>query len=167
MVSRTCDAEVLGCAPAGLRAPEVLSESAKTWVDSKRRDLTELMWSSAGIVRRRADMKAALQQLATLHHDVQVSTCCQHTALLLLVLCRVLFPVVQCMASKVPPIALVCSGCLVGSSIHERHLDVLSLNGQTTGRRRDKTGVSAFSCVSDRVTRREVWIEALCCWKRR
>ena len=51
----------------------MLSESAKVWVDSKRRDLTQLMWSSAGIVRRRADMKAALQQLATLHRDVQVS----------------------------------------------------------------------------------------------
>ena len=72
VVSRECDAQVLGCSSAGLRAPEVLSDSAKTWVDSKRRDLTQLMWSSAGIVRRRADMKAALQQLATLHHDVQV-----------------------------------------------------------------------------------------------
>ena len=60
----------------------MLSESAKTWVDSKRRDLTELMWSRAGIVRRRADMKAALQQLATLHHDVQVSTRSWHTAFL-------------------------------------------------------------------------------------
>lgn len=40
---------------------------------SKRRDLTQLMWDAAGIVRRRADMKAALQQLAILHHEVQVS----------------------------------------------------------------------------------------------
>ena len=51
----------------------MLSESAKMWVDSKRRDLTQLMWSSAGIVRVRDDMKVALQQLATLHHEVQVS----------------------------------------------------------------------------------------------
>ena len=58
---------------AGLRTPERLSESAAAWVDSKRRDLTQLMWDAAGIVRRRADMKAALQQLATLHHEVQVS----------------------------------------------------------------------------------------------
>ena len=36
--------------------------------------MTQLMWDSAGIVRRRADMKAALQHLATLHHEVQVST---------------------------------------------------------------------------------------------
>ncbi len=58
---------------AGLRTPERLSESTAAWVDSKRRDLTQLMWDAAGIVRRRADMKAALQQLATLHHEVQVS----------------------------------------------------------------------------------------------
>ena len=44
------------------------------WVESKRIDVTQLMWDSAGIVRRRADMKAALQHLATLHHEVQVST---------------------------------------------------------------------------------------------
>ena len=44
------------------------------WVESKRTDVTQLMWDSAGIVRRRADMKAALQHLATLHHEVQVST---------------------------------------------------------------------------------------------
>ena len=44
------------------------------WVESKRRDVTQLMWESAGIVRRRADMKAALQHLATLHHEVQVSS---------------------------------------------------------------------------------------------
>ena len=43
------------------------------WVESKRSDVTQLMWDSAGIVRRRADMKAALQHLATLHHEVQVS----------------------------------------------------------------------------------------------
>ena len=35
--------------------------------------MTRLMWDAAGIVRRRADMKAALQHLATLHHEVQVS----------------------------------------------------------------------------------------------
>ena len=52
------------------------------WVDSKRRDLTQLMWSSAGIVRRRSDMKAALQQLATLHHEVQVSSLRWHTVCL-------------------------------------------------------------------------------------
>ena len=36
--------------------------------------MTQLMWESAGIVRRRADMKAALQHLAVLHHEVQVSS---------------------------------------------------------------------------------------------
>ena len=36
--------------------------------------MAQLMWDSAGIVRRRADMKAALQHLATLHHEVQVRT---------------------------------------------------------------------------------------------
>ena len=58
----------------------MLSDSTKMWVDSKRRDLTQLMWSSAGIVRRRTDMKAALQQLATLHHEVQVSVLRLNTA---------------------------------------------------------------------------------------
>ena len=43
------------------------------WVERKRSDVTQLMWDSAGIVRRRADMKAALQHLAMLHHEVQVS----------------------------------------------------------------------------------------------
>ncbi len=47
--------------------------SNNEWVAAKRAELTAVMWSAAGIVRRRADMKEALQQLAGMHFDVQVS----------------------------------------------------------------------------------------------
>lgn len=46
--------------------------SNNEWVAAKRAELTAVMWSAAGIVRRRADMKEALQQLAGMHFDVQV-----------------------------------------------------------------------------------------------
>ncbi|BDA46936.1 L-aspartate oxidase [Coccomyxa sp. Obi] len=51
--------------------PRELSVPTKEWVVAKRAELTSLMWSAAGIVRRRADMKEALQQLAGMHVDVQ------------------------------------------------------------------------------------------------
>lgn len=46
---------------SGTAAPRPLPASAAAWVADKRRELTGLMWSAAGIVRRQADMKAALQ----------------------------------------------------------------------------------------------------------
>lgn len=46
---------------SGGSAPRPLPASAAAWVADKRRELTGLMWSAAGIVRRQADMKAALQ----------------------------------------------------------------------------------------------------------
>ncbi|EIE21935.1 L-aspartate oxidase [Coccomyxa subellipsoidea C-169] len=55
----------------GLSAPRRLSVSNNEWVAAKRAELTAVMWSAAGIVRRRADMKEALQQLAGMHFDVQ------------------------------------------------------------------------------------------------
>ncbi len=51
--------------------PQELSIPKKEWVVAKRAELTSLMWSAAGIVRRRTDMKEALQQLAGMHVDVQ------------------------------------------------------------------------------------------------
>ena len=60
------------CVHAGSRAPRPLLESTAAWVAAKRADLTQVMWGGAGIVRRRADMKRALQSLASLHHEVQV-----------------------------------------------------------------------------------------------
>ena len=56
--------------------PQELSVPTKEWVVAKREELTLLMWSAAGIVRRRADMKEALQQLAGMHVDVQARVCC-------------------------------------------------------------------------------------------
>ena len=51
---------------AGAAAPRPLPPSAAAWVADKRRELTGLMWGAAGIVRRQADMKGALQAIAQL-----------------------------------------------------------------------------------------------------
>jgi aspartate oxidase len=50
----------------------VLSGSTKEWVAQKRVQLNSLMLNAAGIVRRVSNMKAALQQLAAMHYDVEV-----------------------------------------------------------------------------------------------
>ena len=47
---------------AGSKAPAQLSAATREWVGAKRRQLTATMWRGAGIVRRRADITAALQQ---------------------------------------------------------------------------------------------------------
>lgn len=60
---------------SGTAAPRPLPASAAAWVADKRRELTGLMWSAAGIVRRQADMKAALQSISQLH--VEVKALCQ------------------------------------------------------------------------------------------
>eukprot|EP00887_Chlorella_sp_A99_P002689 scaffold6.g2689.t1 len=52
-------------------APRALSEAAAAWVAAKRRELNELMWGAAGIVRRRADMKAALAGIAQLYVETR------------------------------------------------------------------------------------------------
>lgn len=65
---------LFGMCCAGPLALKQLSVSNKEWVAAKRAELTAVMWNAAGIVRRRADMKEALQQLAGMHFDVQVVT---------------------------------------------------------------------------------------------
>jgi hypothetical protein len=56
---------------SGARAPRPLPPSAADWVAAKRRQLTELMWRGAGIVRRQADMKAALSGIAELYVETR------------------------------------------------------------------------------------------------
>jgi L-aspartate oxidase len=55
----------------GGRAPRPLSPSAAAWVAAKRRELQGLMWGAAGIVRRQADMKRALQDIAQLYVETK------------------------------------------------------------------------------------------------
>ncbi|KAL4457388.1 hypothetical protein ABPG75_012253 [Micractinium tetrahymenae] len=56
---------------SGPRAPRPLSPSATAWVAAKRGQLQGLMWSAAGIVRRQADMKAALREIAELYVETR------------------------------------------------------------------------------------------------
>ncbi|KAL4441044.1 hypothetical protein ABPG77_010475 [Micractinium sp. CCAP 211/92] len=56
---------------SGARAPRPLSPAAAAWVAAKRGQLQELMWGAAGIVRRQADMKAALREIAQLYVETR------------------------------------------------------------------------------------------------
>lgn len=56
---------------SGPRAPRPLSPAAAAWVAAKRGQLQELMWGAAGIVRRQADMKAALREIAQLYVETR------------------------------------------------------------------------------------------------
>ena len=54
-----------------LQAPAVLATSSSEWVAATRKELTELMWSNAGIVRNTADMQKGLTRLSTLCMEVK------------------------------------------------------------------------------------------------
>lgn len=59
-------------AGAGLaRAAVSLPPGAAAWVAGRRRRLAELMWSAAGIVRRQADMKAAMSEIAGMYEETK------------------------------------------------------------------------------------------------
>ena len=49
-----------------------LSPAAREWVAAKRSELTATVWHGAGIVRSRADMKAALQQASHVYLESKV-----------------------------------------------------------------------------------------------
>jgi L-aspartate oxidase len=50
--------------------PRQLSQAASAWVAAKRRELGSLMWGNAGILRRTADMQAALTKLTSIATEV-------------------------------------------------------------------------------------------------
>lgn len=55
---------------AEAQQPRRLSQAASAWVAAKRRELGALMWQNAGILRRMADMTAALNKLAAISEEV-------------------------------------------------------------------------------------------------
>ena len=57
---------------AGSTAAGRLSEASQAWVADRRKTFQGLMGSSAGIVRRQADMQRAIRAAADLSHEVQV-----------------------------------------------------------------------------------------------
>lgn len=56
---------------AGVRAPRPLSRAASAWVAAKRSELTQLMWSAAGIVRHQGQMKQARDSIAELYLETR------------------------------------------------------------------------------------------------
>lgn len=56
---------------SGAATPRPLPSTAAAWVADKRAELTGLMWSAAGIVRRQDDMKAALRAIAELYVETK------------------------------------------------------------------------------------------------
>lgn len=57
---------------AGSSAPAVLRQGTVDWILSKRQELQQLMWGSAGIRRRTKDLTSALQRLHLMRIDCQV-----------------------------------------------------------------------------------------------
>ncbi len=60
----------------GPRAPRALSQAASAWVAAKRSELTQVMWTSAGIVRHQAKIQAALQDVAEIY--LEIRALCEH-----------------------------------------------------------------------------------------
>lgn len=54
------------------RAARPLSAAAAAWVDAKRAELRAVMWRGAGIVRRTADLRAALDDIAAIYVEVRI-----------------------------------------------------------------------------------------------
>ena len=65
---------------AGSTAAGQLSNSQLGWVADKREAFQALMGSSAGIIRRQADMKAGLDAMAPLASEIQARCLGQHPA---------------------------------------------------------------------------------------
>ena len=54
-----------------VQAPAVLSAASLQWIAATRKELKELMWTSAGIVRNTASMQKALTRIGTLCQEVK------------------------------------------------------------------------------------------------
>lgn len=64
---------------AGSKAPAELSAAARQWVAAKRGELGATLWQGAGIVRRRADIKASLQQASLTYLEAKARRRCRRS----------------------------------------------------------------------------------------
>ena len=54
-----------------MQAPAVLSPASLQWIAATRKELKELMWTSAGIVRNTASMQKALTRIGALCQEIK------------------------------------------------------------------------------------------------
>jgi hypothetical protein len=73
------DARLSAGRRAGSQAPTELSAAARQWVAAKRGELGATLWQGAGIVRRRADIKASLQQASLTYLEAKARRRCRRS----------------------------------------------------------------------------------------
>ena len=102
---------------AGSTAAGQLSAASHAWVADRRKTFQGLMGSSAGIIRRQADMKQAVTAAAALSAEIEVcltlaclpEVCCGSTWLRSICSHNISFSSLCCVVCVLSPLQLACT----------------------------------------------------------